>query len=213
MAADTPGAGPAPARGGIAGALSAKMGPWPTWAWLLVITVAGLGFYLYEKHKKGAAPATPATAAAQAAPGQVTGAQNVPDYVSQVSVYNQEPAEAAAPAAPPVPVQPGGPPKPAPTGVTRYPAPTGVTVSKLSASSALVKFRNVSTPTPAPTSYTIAAFDKGGHLAAQETVNPDEKGGLTQATLQGLKRGAYTIRVWANGGKVAPPGTNVSVTL
>lgn len=50
---------------GFGGTLKAKLGPLPTWAWLAIITVVLLGYWLYEQHKASASgsqqPATPGT--------------------------------------------------------------------------------------------------------------------------------------------------------
>lgn len=54
MAEEAPGAGT-----GFGGTLKSKMGPLPVWAWLALITIAGLGYYLYEQHKNGSAAAQP----------------------------------------------------------------------------------------------------------------------------------------------------------
>jgi hypothetical protein len=95
--ADT-GAGSSPgASGGFGGALKEKMGPLQTWAWLAIITGAGLLYYLYKKSKGGASggQAVGAATQAQASPGQVTGAQNVPDYVFQNSTSVTTPPASA----------------------------------------------------------------------------------------------------------------------
>lgn len=75
-----------PASSGGGGLLTGKMGPLPVWAWLAIMTVVGIGFYLYEQHKKGtAAPAATSTT--------MSGAAGIPDYVSQTTVNLTEPAE------------------------------------------------------------------------------------------------------------------------
>lgn len=68
--------------------LKAKIGPLPTWAWLLLITIAGLGYYLISSRKSAAAtPATPASGTAQ-----------VPETVNQLSTTTiQAPVPPAAP--------------------------------------------------------------------------------------------------------------------
>jgi hypothetical protein len=45
--------------GGIGGTLKSKMGPFPVWVWLAIITIAGLAYYLYEQHKQGSAAQQP----------------------------------------------------------------------------------------------------------------------------------------------------------
>lgn len=94
--------------------LTRKAGPLPTWGWLAIITVAGLGYYLWHKSHT-----TTAATAASTAPGQ-TSASNVPDYVFQN--YNQIPPTTPAPAPPPA-----GTPAPAPT--TPPPSTTPATVT------------------------------------------------------------------------------------
>jgi hypothetical protein len=54
-----------------------------------------------------------------------------------------------------------------------------------------------------------------GKLAQYLTVNaPDTANGQAQATVSGLHPGwSYNVRVWANGGKVAPPGAQEKLTI
>jgi hypothetical protein len=79
--------------------LRARFGPFPVWVWLTLITALGLTYYLYERRKQGAAPATPAEGTAQ-----------VPETVNQVQVT--VPPEAPEPSAPvpPTAAVPGPPP-------------------------------------------------------------------------------------------------------
>lgn len=102
---------------------------------------------------------------------------------------------------------------PAATGVTKYPAPTALKASSVGISSVLLSWTDVPTK-PTARSYTIAVYDKAGHLASQSTASaPDMPGAHTQVTVGGLKtKTAYHANVWANGGKQAPPHATVSFT-
>lgn len=84
-AGDTP-----PASSGGGGMLTRKLGPLPTWGWLLIITGLAAGYYLIEKRKTASSATTAATTATS------TAASNVPDYVFQN--YNQIPPTTPAPA-------------------------------------------------------------------------------------------------------------------
>lgn len=53
-----PAAAAAPS-GGLGGTLKAKFGPLPVWAWLGIITVALLGYWLYEQHKNATSTEQP----------------------------------------------------------------------------------------------------------------------------------------------------------
>ena len=48
-------ADPQPQGTGVGGTLKSKLGPLPTWAWLAIVTVLLLGWYLLQKRKHGAA--------------------------------------------------------------------------------------------------------------------------------------------------------------
>lgn len=99
--------------GGGGNVFTRKLGPFPFWVWLVGVTLLVGVAYLWEKHKAG----TTAAASGQAAAGQVTGAQNVPDYVFQFS--ENEPTTINVP--PGAPGKPGGPGKPGPPGKTPKP--------------------------------------------------------------------------------------------
>jgi hypothetical protein len=62
---------PAQGGGGLGASLKSKFGPLPVWAWLGIITVLLLGYWLYEQHKAGATGTTPSTGGSSAAPGVV----------------------------------------------------------------------------------------------------------------------------------------------
>jgi hypothetical protein len=78
--------------GGFTGALRQKLGPFPTWIYLLVITIGLLAYWLYEKHKNGSSSSSSATTG-QAGTGEAVGAQDVPDYVFQSTTNVTEPPE------------------------------------------------------------------------------------------------------------------------
>jgi hypothetical protein len=66
--------------GGIGGTLKAKLGPLPTWAWLAIVTVVLLGYWLYEQHKNATTAGTQApTPASVGQPGVVVINQDSPD--------------------------------------------------------------------------------------------------------------------------------------
>lgn len=44
--------------GGLGGTLKAKLGPWPVWIWLALITAVALAWWLYEQHKAGSTAST-----------------------------------------------------------------------------------------------------------------------------------------------------------
>jgi LysM repeat protein len=107
--------------GGIGGTLGRKFGPLPVWGWLAIVTVLGLGYYLW----KGKSSASSAT-------GTDTGttpAGDVPDYVSQTTVNITEPAEpgqtgtGTGPTKTPPTKKPAPPPAKTPTPPTKKPPP------------------------------------------------------------------------------------------
>ena len=83
---------------GFTGTLKAKWGPLPVWAWLAIITVVLLGYWLYEQHKASAAGASSQAAAATPAQAGQPG----------VVVINQDDGGDTPPP------EPGKPPKPQP---------------------------------------------------------------------------------------------------
>jgi LysM domain len=102
--------------GGGGNILTQRLGPLATWVWLLIATLVVGAVALYLRHKQGGAGKTPA---AQAQPGEVTGAQNVPDIVLQNYVQQQQSETqsqtATQTAPPPTPAPPPAPsPKPTP---------------------------------------------------------------------------------------------------
>jgi nucleoid-associated protein YgaU len=72
--------------GGIGGTLGRKAGPLPVWGWLVILTVAAAGYYLWKNRGSASSSAVTGT-------GSVTPASSVPDYVSQTTVNLTEPPE------------------------------------------------------------------------------------------------------------------------
>lgn len=108
------------------------------------------------------------------------------------------------------------PPKPGPGDVSRYPAPTGAKVTATTASSVSLQWQDtpgtVGSTKVYPLSYTVRIWTVKGTVASMTTVSaPNNKGGLTQTTVTGLKtKSSYKAQIWANGGKQAPPGANLT---
>jgi hypothetical protein len=91
-----------------------------------------------------------------------------------------------------------------------------LSTSKVSSTSLKASWNNITSPMPAPQSYTVAVYDKSGKTVAQQTVNaPDTVGGKSTVTLTGLPANAagLQVHVWANGGSLAPQHASSSVTL
>jgi hypothetical protein len=84
-------------------------------------------------------------------------------------------------------------------------------MSKLSNTSVKLVWNYITSVTPKPTSYTIAVYNMAGKLVSQTTVNaPDTASGQAVATVAGLpSKQKLQYRVWANGGKIAPPHASV----
>jgi hypothetical protein len=111
-------------QGGPEGALQQRIGPWPVYVYLLVLTVALGAWYLWDKHKNGGSSAAAADSG-QAAAGETASAQDVPDYVFQTTIQNTQPPEAPTPAGPaspvtPTPTQNPGDPTRLPASATRH---------------------------------------------------------------------------------------------
>lgn len=84
-------------------ALRARIGPFPTWIWLALITALGLAYYLYERNKNPAATST----------ANPAGTGEVPQVVDQTSTTTNVtvPPEGPEPVTPPVPPTGQKPPK------------------------------------------------------------------------------------------------------
>lgn len=205
-----------PTRGG-GNVWTRKYGIMPLWAWGGVVVLLALVYSLYKKHQ--AAQSTSQTSNPSVnSPGGVDSSL-VPQFVNQVYTQSEPPAAPNITVNNQIPTEtpPANVPPPAshaPPKVHQYPAPQGVTAKKVSGSSAKITFKNLTSPQPAPESYTIAIY-QSGKVVEQQTVNPDAKGNITTATITGLPANAknLTARVWANGGALAPPGTNVGFSL
>jgi hypothetical protein len=190
-----------------------------------VATLAGVGYYIWKSRK--AATTTAANPNQQTGTtGECTDANGNPtpcedmagvDYSGQLSVLQTEIESLLA--------QQGTgtttgttttttTPPPAATQVNQYPS-ISFTAKKLNSTAIAVQFKALTSPTPVPTSYTIEAWTVAGAKASVQTVTaPDSTGGSGQYTITGLKAGTcYNVRVWANGGKVAPTGTTEKVCL
>ena len=101
-----------------------------------------------------------------------------------------------------------------PCSVTQYGAPGGLQVQKTGSGTATVRWNTLGGSCP-PASYTVAFNQLNGKLAYNQTTScPDTTGGKCQTVVGGLHPGwSYNVRVWANGGKVAPPSANGKVTV
>lgn len=195
-------------------AFTRKLGPFPVWLWGIL---AAAGYYAYTKYKGGAAgTAAGGSAAAAGAPSvdPSTGEAYAEEYgaaAMQVDQLSSEQAwqpssssPAAVAAATPVSTSGGAP-------VSQYGAPTGLAVSGVTASSATLTFNAVTSPQPAPSTYTAAVYGPAGTVVSQQVLSPI--GGIVTGTVSGLTANTkYTASVWANGGATAPPGASASFT-
>jgi len=90
------------------------------------------------------------------------------------------------------------------TTADQFAAPTALSVSS---KALLLRWDAVSLNGEPATSYAVQALDSNGDVAS--SAEP----ATNSVTLAGLKPGEkYEIRVWANGGKVAPPHASIKVT-
>lgn len=211
--------------GGMAGTFTRKIGPLPVWAWGVIAAGA---YWAYSKYK-GTSSASSVSASgtsggpAATAPAGVdpqTGMSYAEEYgaaqlqVNQLSDQQAYQPSSSSPAAvagatPALDNAPGS--APSGTVVNQYPAPTGIKVTGVTATSAVITFAAVSSPTPVPLTYTVAVYDPSGIVATQETVAGTV--GTITATVSGLKSNTkYTVTAWANGGAVAPPGATATFT-
>jgi len=203
----------APERSAGGSAFKRKVGPLPLWGWMAIIGALAVFYALYSKQKAAAANAQSANSSTVDSPGGVDSSL-VPQFVNQV--YTQS----TPPPAPNITVN-TPPPNTGTTGTTtaskvhQYPQPQGFSTSKVSATSLKASWNNVTSPMPAPQSYTVAVY-QGGKTVAQQTVNaPDTVGGKSTVTLTGLPANAKNLQVhvWANGGALAPPHASSTVSL
>jgi hypothetical protein len=202
----------APTRSGGSNTFTRRLGPLPLWAWMGIGLALALTYYYFRQNKASTSASQAASNAGGVGAAGTTDSSLIPQFVNQTYVQN------APPSAPPVtPSPPTNVETPPPTNVqaNQYPAPSGLKVAKLTNTSAKINWNYITSLTPKPTSYTIAVYQLNGKLAQQVTVNaPDTAGGTAQATVSGLHPGwQYNVKVWANGGKVAPPNAQQKLTL
>lgn len=220
---------PAPASRSSGNTFTRKLGPLPVWAWMGIVLALALAYW-YIKNRKAvsAAQGTPTTTGSAASTGQTADSSLIPQFVNQV--YDTDTPPQPGPPGPTGQTGPTGPAGvPGPTGQTgapgkpgtsakpvaqanQYPAPSGLASKALSKTSVQLTWNYITSVTPKPTSYTIAAYSSAGKLVSQTTVNaPDTASGKALATISGLPSGQkLQYRVWANGGKVAPPHAAVT---
>lgn len=191
--------------------------------------VAGLGWYLYQRHKAASSTAagtqTGTTGECTDANGNPTPCEDMAgvDYSGQLSVMQTELESLAAsegneatPTTPAPTTTTTTPPKTtpaAPTQASRYNAPATATLSKVNGTTLQCTFTMGNQPQPAPSSATVALYQQNGKLVGQQTVSiPDETGGRSGCTFSGLHASwCYHANVWANGGKSAPPNKQTGV--
>lgn len=203
----------APERTGGGGVFTRKLGPLPMWGWGAIVLLLAIFWSMYSKQKAAASSNNNSDASTVNSPGGVD-ASLVPQFVNQVYTQGTPPpapnitinTPPPATTTTPTPVQ----------KVNQYPSPGGLGVSKVSSTSLKATWNNITSPTPAPQSYTIAVYDKAGKTVSQQTVNaPDTVGGKSTATITGLPANAsgLQVHVWANGGAKAPPHASSTVNL
>jgi hypothetical protein len=210
---------PQPSSGG-GNVWTRRVGPLPLWGWAGIGLGGFLVLFLFRKNKASSST-TGQSSSTVDTPGGVD-ASLVPQFVNQVytqgtpppapnvTVNNQIPPDNDGPPS----VTP--PPNHVPPKVHQYPAPQGLKVSNITRSSIKVSWKNLTSPQPAPGSYTVAVYNKSGHVVSQSTVNaPDTTGGNTTTTLTGLPngQGPFQVHVWANGGALAPPHASSTFKL
>jgi len=209
---------PQPAGGGDwTYQLTRRLGPLPVWAWGLV---AAAGLYLWQKYQGTRTPAVTAGSTAATAPAGVdpsTGETYAQEYgaaAEQLEQYQdaaQNPAAAAGGAVPAVSTDPA--PVAPPSGGTApvYPAPSSVVVTGVTSDGATISWSAITSPTPVPSSYQVAVYNKSGIIAAETTVAAGT--GTISCPVTGLEANqSYTVSVWANGGAAASPGGSASFT-
>lgn len=186
-----------------------------------VAAAAGVAWYLYKSRGSAATTANPnqqtgTTGECTDANGNPTPCEDMAgvDYAGQLSVLQTELESLLAQQGTGTTTATGTTTTTAPAQVNQYPS-ISFTAKKLNSTAIAVTFKALTTPTPLPVSYTIEAWTVAGAKASVQTVTaPDSTGGSGQYTITGLKAGTcYNIRVWANGGKVAPTGTTEKVCL
>lgn len=201
--------------GGGTNVFTRKIGPLPVWGWGAIVLLVAVFWSMYSKQKAAASSANSGTGGASTvdSPGGVD-ASLVPQFVNQVYTQNTPPPapNITVNTPPPATIT-----TPTPTQkVNQYPSPGGLGVAKVSSTSLKATWNNITSPAPAPQSYTIAVYSKAGKVVSQQTVNaPDTVGGKSTATITGLPANAtgLQVHVWANGGAKAPPHASSTVNL
>lgn len=199
-----------------------------TWYVLGGAFVVALGLLWWRHHQQSAASSSATATGQGAATGSCTDANGNPvpceemagiDYSGQLSTMQTElesllAAEGSSTGTTTPPPSSGGTTTTttAPTQAQTYKAPGSVKASKIGAGSMRVTWSLAGQPSPAPASYTIAAYQLNGKLAAEQTISvPDQTAGTSGGTISGLHSGwCYNVHVWANGGKTAPPHGTVN---
>jgi hypothetical protein len=80
--------------GGVKGAIGRKVGPLPLWAWLGLVTLVAVGYYMYKKNQAGNSTANQSTAGTGGTAG-TTDQSLVPQFVNQTYVENNPPSAPA----------------------------------------------------------------------------------------------------------------------
>lgn len=108
--------------------------------------------------------------------------------------------------------KPSGPPPP--KVVSRYPAPNNLTLSNIGNGNILASWDRITSPTPVPSSYTIAVYYTSGGLASYTTVDAPDTTGREAVTVANLQlHHSYQVHVWANGGLIAPPHASRNISI
>ncbi len=90
----------------------------------------------------------------------------------------------------------------------KYPAPAFAVVSHITTNGYEVSWNGVTGPSgQKPATYTAETFNSSSKVLSKVSVN------VAHVFETGLAKGKYTTRVWANGGPLAPPGSNVVATI
>jgi hypothetical protein len=212
----------------IGAELKDKVGPFPLYVWLLILTGAALIIYMFTKKKKGPGTGTPGTACTMSDGSAGTwDSTGTVCQASTVSTVNVPPAAATAAAstdsgvAATVPPSGGTVTAPGGTGTGpangawpgtgtgnpnsgnwSFPAPGNLKVTGAGKNSTQVKLSWSPVKGPggqSPATYEVRIF-RGGQQIRENAVPG------TSYTESGLSKGTtgLTVNVWANGGPLAP---------
>jgi LysM repeat protein len=180
----------APPRGGV---LTRRVGPLALWVWLVIITAAGLGYYLW----KGKSSST-AAGADTSGTGSETSSSDVPDYVSQTTINLTEPAEPEQPGSP---GNTGTPPPPPPPKGTKPPVKKPTAPGKKQPPVKKPATTTGKQPPIFSNSYTVKAGDTLDKLAAKFKVTRVE---LAHANGLGTGAGLRTGQILKVPGPLKP---------